>query len=33
MCAGALMLGYYLVYWTGVRRRLRRHAVRPLRRM
>lgn len=33
MGAGALVLGYYLVYWAGVRRRLRRHAARPLRRM
>ncbi|HVL69565.1 MAG TPA: hypothetical protein VM364_20065 [Vicinamibacterales bacterium] len=33
MAAGAIVLGYYLVYWTGVRRRLRRHAGRRLRRM
>jgi hypothetical protein len=33
MAAGALVLGYYLVYWTGVRRRYRRHAGRRLRRM
>lgn len=25
MGAGALVVGYYLVYWTGVRRRHRRH--------
>jgi hypothetical protein len=29
MSAGAIVLGYYLVYWFGVRRRLRR-ASRPL---
>ena len=33
MAAGALVLGYYLAYWTGVRRRYRQHAVRRLRRM
>ena len=33
MAAGAVVLGYYLVYWWGVRRRLRRHERRPLRRM
>jgi hypothetical protein len=33
MAAGAVVLGYYLVYWMGVRGRFRRHAVRPLRRM
>lgn len=33
MGAGALVLGYYLVYWIGVRRRLARHAARALRRM
>jgi hypothetical protein len=33
MAAGAVVLGYYLAYWTGVRRRFRRHARRPLRRM
>jgi hypothetical protein len=33
MAAGALVLGYYLAYWFGVRRRVRRHAARPLRRM
>ncbi|HYN07745.1 MAG TPA: hypothetical protein VES67_10165 [Vicinamibacterales bacterium] len=26
MAAGAVVLGYYLVYWMGVRRRLRSHA-------
>ena len=25
LAAGALVLGYYLVYWAGVRRRLNRH--------
>jgi hypothetical protein len=33
MAAGAVVLGYYLTYWIGVRRRLRRHAARPLRRL
>ena len=33
MAAGAVVLGYYLAYWIGVRRRLRRHAGRRLRRM
>ena len=33
MAAGAVVLGYYLAYWVGVRRRHRRHAARPLRRM
>ena len=33
MGAGALVLGYYLVYWIGLRRRLRRHGARPLRRI
>ena len=33
MAAGAVVLGYYLVYWIGVRRRFRQHAARPLRRM
>jgi hypothetical protein len=28
MAAGAVVIGYYLVYWLGVRRRWRRHAVR-----
>lgn len=30
MGAGAIVLGYYLVYWFGVRRRLMRHASRTL---
>ena len=25
MAAGAVVIGYYLIYWTGVRRRFRRH--------
>lgn len=33
MAAGAVVLGYYLTYWFGVRRRLRRHGRRPLRRI
>jgi hypothetical protein len=33
MAAGAVVLGYYLTYWFGVRRRYRRHAARPLRRI
>jgi hypothetical protein len=33
MAAGAIVLGYYLVYWIGVRRRVRQHAGRRLRRM
>ena len=33
MAAGAVVLGYYLTYWIGVRRRIRRHAARRLRRM
>ena len=33
MAAGAVVLGYYLAYWSGVRRRDRRHASRPLRKM
>lgn len=28
LAAGAVVLGYYLVYWAGVRRRLRRHQAR-----
>lgn len=32
MAAGAVVIGYYLVYWLGVRRQLR-HAARPLRRI
>ena len=31
LAAGAAVLGYYLVYWAGVRRRMRRHP--PVRRM
>jgi hypothetical protein len=33
MAAGAVVLGYYLAYWIGVRRQIRRHAARRLRRM
>ena len=33
MAAGAVVLGYYLTYWLGVRRRLKRHAGRRLRRI
>ena len=33
MAAGAVVLGYYLTYWLGIRRRYRRHAARRLRRM
>ena len=33
MAAGAIVLGYYLAYWVGVRRQIRRHAARPLRRL
>ncbi|HYT67279.1 MAG TPA: hypothetical protein VEL51_12715 [Vicinamibacterales bacterium] len=33
MAAGAVVLGYYLVFWLGVRRRFRRHQRRSLRRM
>jgi hypothetical protein len=33
MAAGALVLGYYLAYWFGVRRRLRRQLARPIRRL
>jgi len=29
MSAGAIVLGYYLIYWIGVRRRLRRVRVTP----
>jgi hypothetical protein len=28
LAAGAIVLGYYLTYWIGVRRRLRRHTMR-----
>ena len=27
LAAGAVVLGYYLIYWAGVRRRLRRHRI------
>jgi hypothetical protein len=33
MAAGAVVLGYYLAYWFGVRIRLRRHAASPVRRL
>jgi hypothetical protein len=33
MAAGAVVLGYYFVYWWGVRRMLGRHARRRLRRI
>ena len=33
MAAGAVVLGYYLAYWIGVRRRIKRHAARRLRRI
>jgi hypothetical protein len=33
MAAGAVVLGYYLTYWLGVRSRLRRHDRRRLRRV
>lgn len=33
MAAGAVVIGYYLVYWLGVRRQLRRHGSRRLRRV
>ena len=33
MAAGAVVLGYYLVYWFGVRARLRLHGRRQLRRI
>jgi hypothetical protein len=33
MAAGALVVGYYLAYWIGVRRRYSRHTGRQLRRM
>lgn len=33
MAAGAVVIGYYLVYWLGVRRQLRRHDGRRLRRI
>lgn len=33
MAAAAVVLGYYLAYWTGVRGRYRRHGSRRVRRM
>jgi hypothetical protein len=33
MAAGAVVLGYYFVFWLGVRRELRRHFKRHLRRI
>jgi hypothetical protein len=33
MAAGGVVLGYYLTYWLGVRKRYRRHEARRLRRM
>lgn len=33
MAAGAVVIGYYLTYWIGVRRRFRRQAASPLRRV
>ncbi|MEX2271846.1 MAG: hypothetical protein WD690_10265 [Vicinamibacterales bacterium] len=33
MAAGAVVLGYYFVFWLGVRRRLRQHRGRRLRRI
>jgi hypothetical protein len=33
MAAGAVVLGYYFIYWWGVRRRFATHARRPLRRL
>jgi hypothetical protein len=33
MAAGAIVLGYYLVFWMGVRRRLRRQLASPVRRI
>ena len=27
LAAGAVVLGYYLIYWAGVRRRLKRHRI------
>lgn len=32
MAAGAMVLGYYLAYWSGVRRRFRRQTAMPARR-
>ena len=33
MAAGAVVLGYYLAFWLGVRRQLRRQLASPVRRM
>ncbi len=33
MAAGAIVIGYYLTYWFGVRRRLRRQLASPVRRI
>ncbi len=33
MAAGAVVIGYYLTYWTGVRRRLKRQLASPVRRI
>jgi hypothetical protein len=33
MAAGAVVLGYYLAFWIGVRRRFKRHMASPLRRL
>ena len=33
MAAGAIVIGYYLTYWFGVRRRLRRQLAFPVRRI
>ncbi len=33
MAAGAVVLGYYLVFWLGVRRRLRQQLASPVRRI
>lgn len=33
MAAGAVVLGYYLTFWTGVRRRLARQLASPVRRI
>ena len=33
MAAGAVVIGYYLAYWTGVRRRLKRQLASPVRRI
>lgn len=33
MAAGAIVIGYYLTYWLGVRRRLKRQLASPVRRI